>query len=372
LPHRLAQKHQRREQAGEELRLLYVAMTRARDNLILTGSVTEKKWETLWNETGSITSQKILAAKSYADWLGLWFANQVQSPKSKVQSETRGGFENLSWRVFGDEEMVQQSETKNAESKMELPPLDEAAKEKMRAVLGWNYAFENSTKRAAKSSVTALRRQAEESDDEAEPVFNFQFSAKRTVENLKSQIANRKLSAADAGTAHHKFLQHFNFESADNLKSLAAESERLEREKILSADERAALDLNAVAAFWNSDAGQKICKESANVRRELAFTAKFSPAELSEIIGTKSGAGLEKEFVVVQGVADLVVLLPDEIWLADFKTDEVRADTLAGKIQIYGPQLKLYVRALAKIYSRPVKNCWLHFLSAQKTVDVKI
>jgi ATP-dependent helicase/nuclease subunit A len=108
------------------------------------------------------------------------------------------------------------------------------------------------------------------------------------------------------------------------------------------------------------------------VKRELAFTAKFSPAELSEIIATKPEPGLEDEFVVVQGVADLVVLLPQEIWLVDFKTDEFCADDLPAKIKTYEPQLKLYARALAKIYSRPVTNCWLHFFSAQKTECVKI
>jgi ATP-dependent helicase/nuclease subunit A len=373
LPHWLAQKHQRREQAGEELRLLYVAMTRARDNLILTGGVTQKKWETLWTENSAITPQKILAAKSYADWLGLWFANQAQSPKSKVQTTAEGELQNLRWRIFSDEELAQKSEIKNAKSEMELPPLDEAAKEKLREVLSWNYKFQSATERAAKSSVTALRRQAaEELDDEAEHVFGFQFSGKRLVGTLASPAQNRKLSAADAGTAAHKFLQHFSFEIATDLKSLEAEAKRLELGKVLSADERAALDLKTIAAFWNSDAGQKIRKRAANVRRELAFTAKFSPAELSKITGMKSEAGLENEFVVVQGVADLVVLPPDEIWLVDFKTDEVRADELAEKIKIYEPQLKLYAVALAKIYSRPVTNCWLHFLSAQKTVDVKI
>ena len=64
----------------------------------------------------------------------------------------------------------------------------------------------------------------------------------------------------------------------------------------------------------------------------------------------------------MQGVADLVVLLPEEIWLVDFKTDEVRAGELPEKIKIYAPQLKLYARALEKIYSRPVTACWLHFL----------
>jgi ATP-dependent exoDNAse (exonuclease V) beta subunit len=93
---------------------------------------------------------------------------------------------------------------------------------------------------------------------------------------------------------------------------------------------------------------------------------------LDEILGTKSESKLDGEFVVVQGVADVVVLLPKEIWLADFKTDEVHANELPEKMRLYAPQMKLYARALAKIHSRPVTNCWLHFLSARKTVSVEI
>ena len=86
--------------------------------------------------------------------------------------------------------------------------------------------------------------------------------------------------------------------------------------------------------------------------------------------GAKAEAGLENEFVVVQGVADLVVLLPKEIWLVDFKTDQIRADELPEKARLYKPQLKLYARALTKIYSRPVTHGWLHFLSARRTVEI--
>ena len=346
LPHWLAQRHQCREQAGEELRLLYVALTRARDNLILTGSVTLNKWEKLWNAPGVVTPQKILAAKSYADWLGLWFAQNVGDKKE---------LPNLRWRIADDAELTGGTAAEKSEVKVELPKLDDETKRKLQKTLTWRYEFGAATERAAKSSVTTLRRQAaDEFEDEAEQIF----PARRNIRT--------KLSAADAGTAHHKFFQHVALENAGDLAALKAEADRLEREKVLSSDERGVLDLKEVSAFWNSKAGQKICKQAANVKRELAFTAKFSPAELSEIIGTKSGAGLENEFVVVQGVADLIVLLPKEIWLVDFKTDEFRATELADKAKIYAPQLKLYANALAKIYSLPVTNCWLHFLSAQK------
>jgi ATP-dependent helicase/nuclease subunit A len=356
LPHWLAQQHQRREQAGEELRLLYVATTRARDHLILTGSITEKKWKEHWAEAGAITPQKILAAKSYADWLGFWFAQQPGA-----SSAAQGELPNLRWRIADDAELAGEAAAEKSGAEVELPELDDDTKLKLQKVLTWQYEFIAATGRAAKSSVTALRRQAaDELADEAEQAFPVRHGVRS------------RLSAADAGMAVHKFLQYFNFENATDLKTVQVEAERLERGKILSADERTVLDLKAIASFWNSDAGRKILKQAANVKRELAFTAKFSPAELSEIIGTKSSPDLKNEFVVVQGVADLVVLLPKEIWLVDFKTDDVRADELAGKIKIYSPQLKLYASALAKIYSRPATNCWLHFLSAQKTESVKI
>jgi ATP-dependent helicase/nuclease subunit A len=365
LPHWLAQRRQRRELRGEELRLLYVAMTRARDTLILSGSITQKKWDELWTKPAAVTPRSILSAKSFADWLGLWFADQVQSPKSKVQSGTEGELPDLRWRIVDNAELADKAESGKRKAEIELPALDEKTRRKLRKMLEWQYEFAAATKRKAKSSVTELRRAAEELDLEAEQVFQpRRFSTKRLRENL---------SAAEAGAAHHKFLQHVTLEKTGGSATLATEAQRLEREKILSAEESAVLDLDALADFWDSPLGKKIrAQPPDSVKRELPFTAKFSPMELAEITGAKAEAGLENEFVVVQGVADLVVMLPGEIWLVDFKTDQVRADELPAKTKLYEPQLKLYARALEKIYSRPVDNCWLHFLDARKTVDVEI
>ncbi|HXI72771.1 MAG TPA: UvrD-helicase domain-containing protein [Verrucomicrobiae bacterium] len=382
LPHWMAQRHQRREQTGEELRLLYVAMTRARDTLILTGSVTEKKWAEHWMEAGAITSQKILTAKSYADWLGLWFG--VSSQQLVVSSQRQGELPNLRWRIADDAELAHGwgetpgepilgdgEPSSRGHSPHQLEALDEDAIQRLREALTWQYGFSAATERAAKSSVTALRRQAaDELDDEAEPVFSFQPSARRLARTLSPPSQNQKLSASDTGTVHHKFLQHVSLEQVGGMTTLAAEARRLEQEKVLSAEERAVLDLPAVAAFWNSDVGKKIRQHAVSVKRELEFTAKFSPTEISDLIGTTASPDLKDEFIVVQGVADLIALLPGEIWLVDFKTDAVRADDLPAKVKDYTPQLKLYASALGRIYSKPVTHCWLHFLSAQRTVEI--
>jgi ATP-dependent helicase/nuclease subunit A len=274
-----------------------------------------------------------------------------------------------------------ESKNGNRKSKTEIPALDNTTTARLRAILSWEYAFDAATQRAAKSSVTALRRQAEELDDEAEPMFR-DFSRPPETHSRKhpgrsrlspqSATRNPQLNAAAIGTAHHKFLQYLSLENADHLKTLEGEAKRLKHEKYLSADEGAALDLANIAAFWSSPVGKKILAQRNSVQRELPFTAKFSPAEVDAIIGAQTPPGLEDEFVVVQGVADLKVLLPGEIWLVDFKTDDINPRDLAERRRHYEPQLKLYLHALSRIYSRPVTNCWLHFLNARQTVDVRI
>jgi ATP-dependent helicase/nuclease subunit A len=104
----------------------------------------------------------------------------------------------------------------------------------------------------------------------------------------------------------------------------------------------------------------------------LPFTARFAPQTLQNLLGaalreTNAELFAEDEFVVLQGVVDLAVLLPEEIWLLDFKTDKVEDGHLAEKMAYYAPQLKLYARALEEIYRRPVTACYLHFLSLRKS-----
>ena len=79
---------------------------------------------------------------------------------------------------------------------------------------------------------------------------------------------------------------------------------------------------------------------------------------------------MKDEFVVVQGVVDLAVILSEEIWLLDFKTDEASAREIEKKVRLYEPQLKLYARALERIYRKPVTDCRLHFLSCGVTAAV--
>ena len=118
--------------------------------------------------------------------------------------------------------------------------------------------------------------------------------------------------------------------------------------------------------------GRQVRAQATGVRRELPFTARFSPDEIAALMGGRESGAMPEEFVVVQGIADLVVLRPGELWVADFKTDDVKEDGIAARVRMYEPQLKLYARALSRIYNRPVTECWLYFLSARKAIGLDV
>ena len=362
----LARKNQRRELRGEELRLLYVALTRARDTLILSGGVSAKKWDGYFADDTAPGPREIVSASSCMDWLAMWIASQ--GPSLALVPGEHGESSLVCWRVVDDSKLKDGSPAGESSSNKRGVVSEQLADEKLNEIIDWKYPFETATHRAAKTSVTALRR--EMADDEAEQPF------RRPARHVPTgKVSNRprvtaRLNAADTGVAHHKFLQHFAFETATDLKALVAEAKRLEREGYLSADDTNALDLEALADFWNSTMGKQIRANAAYVRRELAFTAVFAPAEVNEIFEREQGTDLRGEMIVVQGVADLAVLLPEEIWLLDFKTNQVTTKDVPEKVAFYSPQLKLYARALEKIYSRPVTNCRLHFLAVRKTVAI--
>ena len=92
-------------------------------------------------------------------------------------------------------------------------------------------------------------------------------------------------------------------------------------------------------------------------------------SEMSQSLLTSAATGAD-EFVIVQGVADLVVFGEREIWLLDYKTDHFDEAELPAKVREYGPQLSLYAEALERIYGKEVARTWLHFLALGRTENL--
>jgi ATP-dependent helicase/nuclease subunit A len=347
VPYHLARERQRKRMRDEEMRILYVALTRAQFNMILVARPASKKAHERWMG-GEPTPDK---ARSFIDWIAPWL-----SAESSDWLTTESGAVGLfSWRHH-----AQVGSPNPAPVAAENADRAETAKllTTLRARLDETYPHESATLQEAKSSATALRRQRA---DEPELVGAFDFIKS---DSLKSGSG---LRGNEAGAALHLFLEHAELSELATEPGIEAERDRLLAAKILSQAQAAAIDLAAVASFWTSEFGRELLAQKKFLHREHAFTAKFTAADLARAgIELKSALAAE-EFIVVQGAADLVALLEKEIWLVDFKTDHLHASQVAARAAEYAPQLMIYATALARIYKRPVTRACLHFLALDRT-----
>ncbi|HTA31207.1 MAG TPA: 3'-5' exonuclease, partial [Candidatus Cybelea sp.] len=356
LPFWLARRRQKREMIGEEMRLLYVAVTRAEHRLILAGTASAKSIVEKWPRRAQAGAEAadILASASYLDWLGSW-------PPGKANLAESGHNAFFNWTLYDDDHpwlaparqgMVESAETEN---ERDLSPTT-------RDRLDWRYPFHGDTAIPAKASVSDLRREMASADAEEGP--------RLFIADKSSRPRNGALSPAEIGSAHHTFLEHVALERANTVEGLREEAARLCRENVLTPEQRECLDLEALAAFWQSAPGRQLLEYQPSLRRELAFTARLDAAELVRMGASEFAEASAGEFIVVQGVMDLAAILPEEIWLLDFKTDQFPAQELNEKIKLYRPQIELYSTAISRVHRRPVTRRWLHFLGQRHTASV--
>jgi ATP-dependent helicase/nuclease subunit A len=342
----MARQRQEKKRLHEEMRILYVGLTRAEHRLLLVGAPSKSAVRE-WMNGG----KRPEAALSTLDWIGPWLTKTTPL----WLEPARGTSADWTWRWHLS--LTKQNAAPVA--RIEEAPSPEAMAQ-LKERLEWKYPFAPATEQEAKSSATALRRALPDEPELARPLV-------RAANSPRNKIA-----ANQAGQATHRFLQHAQFASLTARASLDQELERLRGVNILTADEAAAIDAERICAFWQSDFGRELLQRSDLLQRELAFTAKFSRADLQKVGAPLKANFADDEFIVVQGAADLVAILEKELWLIDFKTDRVPAEMLVARMKEYSLQLRIYALALGRIYRRPVTRACLHFLEIGRTEWVPI
>ncbi len=362
LPHWRAARRGRRETLGEELRLLYVACTRARDHLLLSGTVSARQAAGWDAPEGPVSVARLLAVQRPLDWIGPLVGRLTGEPAWQKQPVGRG--QRLAWRVVNVGETPPPVPAAAPGGGGTAGP-DLAAFATAVQALRWSYPNDAATREPAKATVTTLRRRARlETDEEA--VRWFARAAAR------GETAGATPDAVERGLAHHRFLEFTDWTRLTDAAAARREAGRLVGLGRLNTLEAAMLDFEALGALGGSDLGRAIRADLARVRRELAYTARLHPADFVRV-GVPCAPGLAaEEFVVVQGVVDLAVVGPDHLWLADFKTDAVEPAEVEARAAEYAPQVRLYALALHRVFGRPVRGAWLYFLTPRRGVSVPL
>ena len=368
-----------REAKAEELRILYVALTRAQEKLVLIGSAA--KLHTKIKEAALKTCQAednlpaglVLGSSSYLDWLLLAVSRHSDSqsllqelgapiPLDTLHSESI-------WALTLHHDLQDKSEERRAtfperkalESGQSLSPTENAPL--MDSLLTWKYAYSNTVGKPAKTSVTELKRRLEwlEREDTLPELTSPTIPRRTPTERPRFVQESLGLTPAEKGTRLHSLMQHLNFTQAVNFESLENEVRRLIDQGLLPPQNLADLPLQAIVALANSSLGNRIQNAQA-VHRELPFSATIPAKELlTDWISID-------EPILIQGVVDLLIEEADGFVLIDYKSDRLNLDE--DFRNRYAHQLELYMKALCPILPKPIREVWLYSFHLSKSISL--
>lgn len=330
--------------AAEELRILYVAMTRAKEKLIMVGCM-EKPDTLLARQAAQITETgispfSVSGAKNFAAWLALCALRHPDAGSLRAAAEAdeevvcRDFY--TPWHVEVTERIVQPDEP--AAEISAAAEVDAGLYRELTEKLAYQYPYrvlgEIPSKVAA--SKIAAREHTGRSD---------------IIMPKPAWLSGGDMTAAEKGTALHDYMQYADFASA--AQDPNTELERLVAMQFLSPEQAEVIDLKKVEAFFKSALGKRVLA-SALVEKERRFTA--------EIPAGKAVPDLPEQYagepVILQGAIDCTFIEGGKLHIIDFKTDRVtEAEEL---LALYGTQIRLYKEAMNKVSGYTVGDCILY------------
>jgi len=324
-----------REQLAEEVRILYVAMTRARERLILIGDTRKKEMPALWTQGNQAASLRAMRTG-----LDMVCPMLVQAGASCTIPEEAVAAGESNWRVFAHTGgAVQQREPRSDERIMRLLAQLEAAPvrdQELERLLSFSPEYEG--KAVRKTSVSTVIRDEKRA---AQLLADEPYARGTEIMRLPRFMQEKQMTGAQIGTAFHRMMRMIDLaalrESRDMAREIAQQLERMREEGVVTQAEYTAVPARMLVQFFASPLGVRMLK-SSRVEREWAFTYRRE---------TQQG-----EIQLVQGVIDCC-FEEDRKWvLVDYKTDSP-AD-VPGVIEKHRPQLEIYADALEKITRMPV------------------
>ncbi len=372
---------------AEEMRICYVAMTRARERLILIGTTPlaglERQRQRGRIARDSVPLIDLLGASTTLDW----FLPAVSSmPDDVARWSSAPRAEDNDEALFTvhqhDTEAVRQWPTPEraatgAEAALKrfakLAPVADADHDDadVRAVLQRvTQPYEPAALGAVPAVVAAseMKRRfaADHEPDERRPSLRLAARPLGLPRFATADDGTPALSPSELGTLTHLVLQHVDLGRPCDVADIARQVEEMVARGLLTAQERRALAFESIAWFFTTDLGQRLRQRPDRVQREVSFVLGVAP---DRVVPEMQSERTDGEIVLVRGMMDCLLRDDGADEVIDFKTDTITRDDLADRIARYTPQIDLYAEAVRQIWHRKVAHRWLVFLSVPEIVE---
>ncbi|MGE7876371.1 helicase-exonuclease AddAB subunit AddA [Peribacillus muralis] len=382
LPQLAFKKKKQLELIAEEMRVLYVALTRAKEKLYLIASIsdaekTQQNWASNATHGEWLLKDYVRAgAKSYLDWIG---PALVRHRDSLVEGQ---GFEMEShpsdWSitivpseelaVLDEEEALVQEQLLEHVQKSEKVAMVSEFYDEITGQLQWEYPQHEASVHRSKQSVSELKRQYELRDETGATELLRKF--KRPITKRPTFMQEKSLTPAERGTITHLVMQHIDLSKEITFQAVQKLVDDLIQRELLTEEQKEAVEPETIVVFFDSEIGQRM-QRALNIRREVPFTMSL-PAK-DAYVDWDSG----EEEILIQGVIDCIFEDEQGLVLLDYKTDAITgrfASGFEGAKEIladrYRVQLQLYTRAVEGILNKKVTNRYLFFFDGAHLLEV--
>ncbi len=391
LPQLAFKRKKRLESISEEMRVLYVALTRAKEKLYLVGTVKEieksiQKWEQTTQHTDWLLENYVRAeATCYLDWIGPSLMRhshchplrgEAMSIHSSVPEEITNHPSCWKINLLHKSEFEQQEEETEADHEdwkanvMEGKPVGAVSEvhEEVIERLNWKYEYQSATKQRSKQSVSELKRMFEIRDEATSTELIHRMQ--KPIFKRPKFMQSKELSPAEKGTAMHTVMQHVSLEHTPTATDIEQLCEELVRKEILSEEQKQAIDVESITSFFTSPLGQRVLHASF-VQREIPFSLSVPASQLDP-----EAADDEENTILVQGVIDCMFRDAQGLVLLDYKTDGIY-DRYKGGFEEAKPilekryqvQIELYSNAVEEIWKEPITEKHLYFFDGSHTIS---
>lgn len=367
--HQVICERKRKTMLEEEMRILYVALTRAREKLIVTAGRKADHCRKLLEDCAVLGQQpvpgwKLQQVRRPIDWVLYGLGNRAALQRLYLEDEAAGADANFfTARRIGADELKETTDfierSRQARLSAVFPKVDQsiqkqAAKlhEELSGRFQWEYPFAESTGLPAKLSVSELTHRT----DEFSPAVG--GGVLQRVPDVLTGEAATKAGAAEVGTATHLLLARLDLKIRPDRQAVEKTIEMLCGEGLISTEAAGRIDIQSILGFFDSDLGQLACQYAETVLREWPFTLAVSARQ--------AGLGETEEKIIVQGIVDLIIPTNKGLVLVDFKTDRISADQIAERAERYRMQIRYYALAAERILGRLIEGAYLYFLSPRK------
>ncbi|HAP32291.1 MAG TPA: helicase-exonuclease AddAB subunit AddA [Firmicutes bacterium] len=378
------------ELLAEEMRILYVALTRAGQKLVLMAALRDigakvRSWEEQARQQNLLLPvSERMQARSVMEWLGPALLRHPQAgllrkmarqpERIKIFSDSEKPSD---WKVeiftaaslrgaqAGVADVAAASTAEQLAGLKDLKPVPVLAiwEKEIARRLGWRYAYPAATRSFAKLSVTTLQRLQTSGFDGQDGDKPLWLAAEFPAESARPRLLETGPPAAVRGTAYHLVMRFLDLRQPLDKAGITQQlAEMVERQQ-LTLQEREMVDPGLVSAFFQEPLGQRLLAAQP-VWRELPFTMTMPATQLyTDWQG-------EEEQVFIQGVIDCLFREEGGLVLVDYKFSE-SGDAVLMQAR-YGRQIHYYAHAVAQIRGEPVKETYLYLINRQKTIKIEI